>query len=196
MRTRLQVSAIHEAGHAVVADFLGLQVVAVSLLPEGGSPGDALAQVDVAGRLEGTAWVSVLAAGEEAVRLVREGDRPAPPMPEARPWHTRAVSIGERTDGHGFQGDREELTSVDPERAAFARSSARRILSEEWGGVYGLADQLLREGVLGRGAVSSILHPRSESRGRRVTYDASASTSGFLWGLGHRYDEDGWFGAA
>lgn len=184
METRLQVSAIHEAGHAAVADFLGFRVTGISLLPEGRSPGSALAHTNVAGEREGTPWATVLAAGEEAVRLVEAGDRPAPAMPEARPWHTRVVSIGESAGGHGFQGDREELEGVDSERAAFARESARRILSEDWGAVYGLADQLLREGVLGEDAIRSVLRPGSGQEAREVIYDASASSEGLLWGPG------------
>lgn len=185
MNTRLQRSAIHEAAHTVVADFLGLRVRYVSLLPEGESPGDSLAHVGVEEELESITGASVLAAGEEAVRLAETGDRPAPEMPASRPWHTRALSIGERACGRGFHGDRERIRQlVDAEEAAFARRQARMILRQEWGAVYGLADRLLRTGVMVELDVQAVLHPERSSESAQVIYDASASTEGLLWGPG------------
>lgn len=147
METRLQRSAVHEAGHTVVAEFVGLEVRLISLFPRTDADGRALAHCTFGAELEGIAGAAVLLAGEVALELAEEG-YPAPAMPEARPWQRRSISKGEADHGDGQGGDREAVDALALPAGAdgFARRTARGVLEEDWGAVYCLADGLLREG--------------------------------------------------
>lgn len=183
---KLQDSAVHEAGHVVVADFFDLEVSHASLLPVSGHGGMQLAQVGFTERLEGVCGAAVLAAGEQAVKLAGEDPYPVPAMPAAKPWHRRAISVGCQWRGDGYAGDRRGLAElVDDREAAMARRTARGILARRWGASYVIADGLLREGLLTREQIDGLLHPERGSRAR-VFYDASATRRGVFWGGGGR----------
>lgn len=189
MKTRLQRSAVHEAGHAVVADFAGIEVRIISMLPRTDAAGEALAHVGFGERLDGLTGAAVLLAGEAALELAEGDGYPVPEMPASMPWHRRSISLGEADRGDGRGGDRDALRGLDlPDgAAAFARRTARGVLSEDWGAVYTLADRLLRDGVISGAKLARFLHPgtAAEERGeggKTVEYVGSVTTPGLLRG--------------
>lgn len=179
---RLQRSAVHEAGHAAVAEFFDLGVSYVSMLPNTDRAGTALAHVGIVGELEGAAGATVLAAGEEAVRLAQMERFPTPPMPPAESWHRRAISVGCQCAPEGYGDDRSRMAElVDSRGETLARETARGILAESWGSVYVVADTLLREGLLLEDDLAGLLYPEDAPESRSVFYDTSAFTPGVLW---------------
>lgn len=168
----------------MAADFFAIKVNYICLLPEEEADGTRLAHVGLSEELEGIIGGTVLAAGEIALELADEG-YPVPAMPPSKPWHTRSISVGERTEGDGHDSDRQAMEVLGlsrPERA-FSRKQARMILSRNWGRIYTLTDGLLREGLLVGDKVQRFLHPeRQGSQGREVFYDHSASRAGLFYG--------------
>lgn len=159
------------------------------MLPGTDSEGSSLAHVGLGDSLEGLVGAAVLVAGEQAVALTADNRFPVPAMPPAETWHKRAISVGCRCVGDGFDGDRDQLGQVVESRAErrFAARTARGVLAQEWGSVYVLSDRLLREGLLLEAEVDELLHPeraseeRREAGGQRLYYDASATTAGLMW---------------
>lgn len=170
--------AVHEGGHVVVADFLGVEPIAANVDPADGRAG--LARFD--GKLEGIVGATVLAAGRIAERrlLLLAGRGPGPTTKAPRPSSRRRCV--DASTSKRIPSDEEQLRAlVDPARRAFAERQAGMIVEQRWGRVQAIAGALLKRGALDRQELRALLD--AESAGpARVVWDGSASTSGWLYG--------------
>ncbi len=184
---RLRLTAYHEAGHAVVAWVVGLEIEGVPIEPQGNSWG----RVTTADIENMEAYQGILChhlvsscAGVKAEELHtgRPTDREDPSTDPGSPgsdWATVGLLISKLAGP-------EENASVTLHKRA--NEKAQRILRENWRGVEAVAEALLRHRNLESAYLSRILEEADCPRGGPVSEHELDQLVDRLWKLRHQHN--------
>lgn len=182
-------SALHEAGHVVVADYLGFTVKAVDIEANDQWWGRTVLSPDP--DTAGVAGAAVFAAGRIAERLVLAGRERGPKGsrlgPETAGEDVPSCLEPSEGDTQGGTDRQRELQAAGRTGARFAYRTAARILTRRWATVQAVAGALLERGALEREELEALLQaPRPTREAPRVIYDAGATVRGLYYGDGGR----------
>jgi hypothetical protein len=155
--TVLQLTAIHEAGHAVAARLYGMTAEYAHIRSVTACRGLCLVVPGPDARTE--RGRRVILAGDAAVQLLEAGYRA--PTAHAGPWyvaHALTPSSQIQAAGSAVADDAGKLAgAVSPEAIAASRAAVSAELARAWPAVTAIADALLELGQLERAEIAAIL---------------------------------------